>query len=789
MLNIRIRRTIFQFGLTLLLFIALQATAEAQGYNQINSDGTMTSPGNQNRSDSIKSDGKVIPRGFKVWTIDERFGDRTQEEPDTLQHMFMNTIFTTGLRGEYNTLGNLGSPRINRIFVDRTEANHFIFATPYDFFLKPIGEFKFTNTLSPITNVTYASAGDKQTGEDILKALFAVNIGKRVGLGFNFDYLYGRGYYSNQSTSHFNYSMYGSYIGDRYQAHLHMSTKHQKVAENGGITNDSYVTHPENTGQDYAENEIPTVLSENWNRNDNQHIFFNHRYSIGFSKKVPMTKDEIEAKKFALKAEQEHKAEEAKKKAMREAARNGEDFDEEEYEAQLKESQKFKGRPDDAAIAGNAPAEKSQNKSERIEVTSKEMADSLIAAENNAPVDTTWYKDEYVPVTSFIHTATFDNYRRIYQAYQVPTNYYLNDYSAGATLGGDSIYDKTKHWQFKNTVGIALLEGFNKWAKAGIKAFASYDIRHFNLIDSVGNLSPTNEHALNIGGQISKREGSFLHYNVTGEIGMVGDDSGDIYIDADADVNFKFLQDTLQVAAKGFLYRTTPSFYYYHYHSRHAWWDHEDLEKTTNLRIEGLLTYPKTRTTLRVAMDELKNYTYLGHAYDLVENEGDYLRENNVISVRQASEAISILTLQLKQDFKLGPLNLENEITYQHSSNENIISVPALNLYSNLYFNFKIAKVLQCHVGADVRYFTNYYAPDYSPLMGQFTVQETENSLVKVGNYPIVNAYANFKLKQARFFVMMSHVNYGSRGQYFFTPHYPLNTRIFRFGVSWTFFN
>ena len=138
MLNIRIRRTIFQFGLTLLLLIALQATAEAQGYNQINSDGTMTSPGNQNRSDSIKSDGKVIPRGFKVWTIDERFGDRTQEEPDTLQHMFMNTIFTTGLRGEYNTLGNLGSPRINRIFVDRTEANHFIFATPYDFFLKPI---------------------------------------------------------------------------------------------------------------------------------------------------------------------------------------------------------------------------------------------------------------------------------------------------------------------------------------------------------------------------------------------------------------------------------------------------------------------------------------------------------------------------------------------------------------------------------------------------------------------------------------------------------------------------
>ena len=88
-----------------------------------------------------------------------------------------------------------------------------------------------------------------------------------------------------------------------------------------------------------------------------------------------------------------------------------------------------------------------------------------------------------------------------------------------------------------------------------------------------------------------------------------------------------------------------------------------------------------------------------------------------------------------------------------------------------------------------VRYFTKYYAPDYSPALGQYAIQ-AGTSRVKTGNYPIVNAYANFHLKRTRFFVMMSHINGGSGSkEYFLTPHYPLNGRIFRFGLSWNFYN
>ena len=69
-------------------------------------------------------------------------------------------------------------------------------------------------------------------------------------------------------------------------------------------------------------------------------------------------------------------------------------------------------------------------------------------------------------------------------------------------------------------------------------------------------------------------------------------------------------------------------------------------------------------------------------------------------------------------------------------------------------------------------------------------MQGNTDTRVQIGNYPLINVYANFHLKHTRFFVMYSHVNSGSGNkEYFFVPHYPLNEGIFRFGVSWNFFN
>ena len=795
----------YTFLLALFVLVANAAMAQFDDNSTVD-DRTFTADGyrknkNAGRSDSIQSQHKEIPRGLKVWTIDERFGDRKPAVPDTLSYMYMNSNLTYGKRGQYNTLGNLGSPRQNRIFIDRRATSEFFFLDPYDMFIVQPNEFQFTSTLSPITVLSYNTAGNRNNGEDRFKAIFAVNAGKEWGFGFKFDYLYGRGYYSNQSASHFNYSMWGSYLGERYQAHLLLSLNHQKVTENGGIANDAYITHPESFRDNFSEEEIPTILKQNWNRNDNQHVFFNHRYSLGFFRKVPMTKEEIKAKEFALKSQKAQEAEQDKEKARRRAKAKGEKFDEEAYDKEKHSA----GRPDDAVIAGDVSQAKSSanktNVSDRLTVNLEDSTQMAELKKKDALTkDSTqkWMKDEYVPVTSFIHTVRFDNYRRIYQAYNTPTDFYAQNHFNYGTAANDTIYDRTKHWSLKNTFAVALLEGFNKWAKAGLKAFLSYELRHYALPSMITPSGSTvafyngdktwNQHDISVGSQLLKTLGKTFHYDVSAEAWLAGSRAGQFHVDGHAELGFPLLGDTVQLAATAFFHRSAPSFYVEQYYGKHYWWDNS-LDQQIHSRILGEFSLKKTRTKLRVGYDVLKNYTYFGIQNDRVKSGDNYLVQHNDLNVRQSSSPINLLTLQLQQDFRLGILNWQNVLTLQKSSKEDILPVPTFNAYSNLFIRFKIARVLDVDLGVDGRYFTSYYAPEYIPGIGAFGIQETDASRTKIGNYPLLNAYANFQLQHTRFFVMFSHVNSGEGGRYFYTPHYPLNQRVFQFGISWNFFN
>jgi len=761
---------------------------DAQEYNQIDETGNITQR-NENRNfnkhnTDTTNNKKDIPKGLYVWTVDRRFGDIIPAQVDTMPHLFQNTVQNTGVYRQYNTTGNNYTVRQSRVAADRPLFDQFIFTQPYDFVIKQPDQLHFTNTLSPITNITYDECGDKQNGEDHIDAKFAVNAGKRFGAGFDINYAYARGYFSNQSTSHFGFTLYSSYLGDRYQMHTMFSTYNQKVAENGGITDDKYITLPESFNDSYSTNEIPTVLEQNWNRNKHLHFFLTHRYNVGFYRLVPRTEEEIKARKFAAESKQENdaKKDNLEKTADNKNRRRGKNTDNEPL-----------GRPDGAIVMGDEPA---QNKagaavdSTRIKIN-QQAIDSIAAEQARQDSIELYMKKEFVPVTSFIHTLDLNSNERIYQAYASPENYYAETYFNALSNNkyqNDSIFDQTKYLQVKNTVALAMLEGFNKWAKAGLKLFASYDMRRFKLpaiVDKEQGLSALetmSEHSLSIGAQINKTQGKTLHYSLTGETWLTGADAGQLKVDFSTDLNFPLFSDTLTLAAKAFFYRLEPTFYMRHYHSKHFWWDN-DLNKETRTRIEGLLSYSKTRTKLRLAIEEIQNYTYFGMSYD-AEN-----RNQLTAGVRQNGSNINMLTAQLYQDFRLGPLNWENVITYQNS-NSDALPVPDLNISTNLYLKFKIVNELAVEFGASATYFTKYYAPDYCPQIGQFAVQENEASRVELGGYPFVDVYANFHLKRTRFFLSYTHANAGSGNKMqFLVPHYAQNNTVLRFGLSWNFFN
>lgn len=271
----------------------IQADGNTGNNNMLNQGGHYENGSNGHltwgRDSTARKKGKEIPIGQFQWRIDERLGTVIEaENNDTVVHNFQNFNLTDGYTGQYTILGNLGSPRINRIFLNREEQENFIFVQPFSHFRNSLSDFRFTNTKSPITNLAYHKLGSNQKGEDRVRAYFATNINKLSGIGFKLDYLYGRGYYNSQQNSMFGATVYGYHRGERYNMHAYFNANHMKMAENGGIENDAYIEDPQSFQSSYSSSDIPVMLDATWNRNDEQTYYITNRYHLGFNRDIPV---------------------------------------------------------------------------------------------------------------------------------------------------------------------------------------------------------------------------------------------------------------------------------------------------------------------------------------------------------------------------------------------------------------------------------------------------------------------------------------------------------------------
>ena len=95
--------------------------------------GETFSPFKDNRKDSTKQELNV-PKEIHQWRIGKNLGEPVSINADTLQYMFQNWHLTEGPNGEYNFLGNMGTPRQSRIFFNRPTTTSYNFLQPYDYF-------------------------------------------------------------------------------------------------------------------------------------------------------------------------------------------------------------------------------------------------------------------------------------------------------------------------------------------------------------------------------------------------------------------------------------------------------------------------------------------------------------------------------------------------------------------------------------------------------------------------------------------------------------------------------
>ncbi|RCH56780.1 hypothetical protein DJ568_02685 [Mucilaginibacter hurinus] len=151
----------------------------------------------------------------------------------------------------------------------------------------------------------------------------------------------------------------------------------------------------------------------------------------------------------------------------------------------------------------------------------------------------------------------------------------------------------------------------------------------------------------------------------------------------------------------------------------------------------------------------------------------------------QLNSPINLLKISVGKNLKWRRWHFDNYAVYQKTDFQNTLRTPEVYTYSSLYFVSTWFKVLHNHLGVTVRYNTPYVAPSYATGLGQFY----NGPDVTFTSYPVVTAFLKATLYRTNLFVQYDYANQGLLSQGFYTVNrYPMQDRLLKFGVSWTFY-
>lgn len=645
---------------------------------------TLMKGGSQPSGQSAAAD---VPRKEgSAWTLISPLGLHKPAAIDTLLYNYQRRAIPAMASDAYASTGNLGGAGINMIYFQRREGSPFFFDDALSRWLPTLTTQKLYNVYTPMTLASYHFAGNSQNHTDHLNLQFAANANRRVGVSAFMDFIYSKGCFDAQATKDISWGLGGYYLGDRYEMQTVFNMFNDLGKENGGITDDRFITDPATLqgGVNSIEPKtIPVRLSAAHNRISAANILSTHALKIGYW-------------------------------------------------------------------------------------TQEEVNDTLT-------------RDVYVPFLRMIYSLQFDARKHYFintnakQGAEMWSNHYFSP---------DRTADDTRYFSVQNTLGVNMLEGFRPWVKFGLSAYATLETRQYRLpslyysVDAADrpNLTPlpegldilpkTTQHLLWVGGRLDKTNGALLRYAADARFGMAGDNLGDIDLKGDVSSRFQLLGDSVQIEGHGRLSNLETPWLLRNYVSNHFAWQ-RNFGKVRNVALGGSLTIPWTRTVVAADVENRQNLVYFS---------SESLPEQYAGNIR-------VFAARVEQDFQWGIINWRNRLTYQVSSNDDILPLPALAAYSNLFIGFRAYDTLDMQIGVDGNWYSRYRPYAYQPALMTFTQQGAD--AVDVGNFVIANAYATAKIDKVRFFLLWSHFNAGwGRPNYFSLPHYPVDPSRIQFGLS-----
>jgi hypothetical protein len=275
-------------------------------------------------------------------------------------------------------------------------------------------------------------------------------------------------------------------------------------------------------------------------------------------------------------------------------------------------------------------------------------------------------------------------------------------------------------------------------------------------------------------GRLFNDIGNKFRWIVNGELFLTGYRAGDFELHGKVSKAFDSKKGRSTLDIFGNITNIQPSVWYERWGSNHFRWQN-NFHKEFRINAGTELSIPARKAAIKINYAIIDNYTDFGP--DTMPS--------------QFSGGLSVAALTLKKEFSAWKFHLANEVLLQKSSNADVVDLPLVTLRSAGFFehnfHFKLTNgYLNTQLGVELFYNTPYHGYAYMPAISAYYRQQTSLT----GNYPYLTAFLNIQIKRTRIFLMLDHFNSGLSGyDYFMVPSYPMNIRMFRYGIAWTFYD
>ena len=204
----------------------------------------------------------------------------------------------------------------------------------------------------------------------------------------------------------------------------------------------------------------------------------------------------------------------------------------------------------------------------------------------------------------------------------------------------------------------------------------------------------------------------------------------------------------------------------------------KDLNKENTIHIFGTLEQPRQRLRLTVGYMLISNYSYF----------------RNYFEVDQVSSLFNLLRITAEKQFRISKnWNLKTQLVLQQKAGSSPVNMPLLFTRNQVGYDGNLGfKNLLVSMGLEFRYFTPFYANGFSPLTGQFFIQESQKTTLKS---PEIHAYVHFRIKSFTAYLRAENLNSlditngGFTNNNVIIPAYPYPGLQIRLGIFWSFVN